>query len=142
MTWIDRRIVDLESWRKRNATIRDHALEIYDALWKEIVEHVNEAQGKGFPVSTNGAPRKRVISLEKQNKSGRPFELQVILVDAKDRIRAAGDRVDFFIDLDVCPDGVVCLKLGGKPISIEEAAISILDPFLFPQLQSETRPDP
>src|SRR5437899_1711134 len=122
MTWIDRRMADLESWKKRNTAIRDHALEIYEALWNEIVEHLKEAKEKGLPVSTNGAPRKRVIGLEKQNKSGQRVELEVILVDAKDRIRVKGDRVDLFLDLDICPDGVVCLKLTGKPISIEDAA--------------------
>jgi hypothetical protein len=138
MTWIDRRMADLESWKKRNATIRDHALEVYEGLWDEIVEHVNEAKEKGFRVSTNGAPRKRVISLEKQNKSGQHFELQVMLIDTKDRIRVTGEhlyRIELSLDLDICPDGVVCLKLAGKRISIEDAAISILDPFLFPQLQ-------
>jgi hypothetical protein len=39
------------------------------------------------------------------------------------------------LDLDVCEDGVVCLKLAGSMILIEDAAKRILDPFLFPQLQ-------
>jgi hypothetical protein len=134
MTWIDTRMADLEAWRKRNSTIRAHAADIYEALWKEIVEHLDEAKQKGFPLSTNGASRKRVVSLEKDNKPGQHWELDVILVDPKDRIRAKGDRVDLFLDLDICPDGVVCLKLDGKQISLEEAAIRILDPFLFPQL--------
>lgn len=135
MTWIDRRIADLEALKTRRSMIREHALEIYEALWKEITEHLAEAKAKGFPVSTNGAPRKRLISLLKQNLSGDSFELEVSLVDGKDRIRASGDRVDLFLDLDLCPDNVVCLKLAGRQISIEDAAIRILDPFLFPQLQ-------
>lgn len=136
MTWIERRLADLESWKKRNATIRERASEIYEALWKEILGHLDDAKEKDFLVSTNGALRKRVIRLEKQNKSGQHFEVEVILVDTKDRIRATGDRVNLSLDLDICPDGVVCLKLAGTPISIEDAAISILDPFLFPQLQN------
>jgi hypothetical protein len=138
MTWIEGRISDLEAWQSRNATIRAHAVEIYEALWGEIAEHVKEAAQKGFQASTNGAPRKRNVSLEKENKRGECWELQIMLVDAKDRIRAKGDRgnVDFFLDLDICPDGVVCLKLDGSRLSIEDAAIRILDPFLFPQLQS------
>ncbi len=135
MTWIERRMADVESWKRRNAAIREHALEIYEALWSEILGHVNEAKSKGFPISTNGAPRSRVVRLEKQNRSGDYFELEIALVAAKDRIRAHGDRVDLFLDLDVCDDGVVCLELNGTRISIEDAAIAILDPFLFPQLQ-------
>jgi len=47
----------------------------------------------------------------------------------------AGDRGHFFFELDICPDGVVCLMFEGSPISVEDAAIRVLDPFLFPQLQ-------
>ena len=102
---------------------------------KRCLQNLDEAKEKGFVLSTNGAPRKRVISLAKKNRSGDFFECEVALVDAKNRIRASGDRVELFLDLDICPDGVVCLKLSGRQISIEGAAISILDPFLFPQLQ-------
>lgn len=135
MTWIEKRIADLELWKSRRSVIREHAVDVYEALWREISEHLSEARTKGFPVSTNGTPRKRIIRLEKQNRSGDFFELQVSLVEAKDRIRAIGDRVDLFLDLDICPDDVVCLKYLGKQLTIEEAAISILDPFLFPQLR-------
>ena len=135
MTWIERRMADLEEFRKRKSAIRERAVDIYEALWKEITGHVEEAERKGFAISTNGALRKRSVLLEKKNKPGQFFELEIILVDAKDRIRATGDRVDFFLDLDLCPDGVVCLKLTGNQISVEDAAIRVLDPFLFPELQ-------
>lgn len=140
VTWIDRRIADLEAWRTRNTAVRESALEIYEALWTEIVGHVQDAQARGIDASTNGAPRKRVVRLPKENKSGQYFELQVILADSKDRIRATGARlkpVDLTFHLDICPDGVVCLKLNEERVSIEDAAIAILDPFLFPQLQRE-----
>jgi len=140
MTWIERRTADLESQKSRNAVIRDHALKVYDALWNEISEHGSEAKEKGFPVSTEGTSRKRVITLKKQTLSGQQWKLQVNLVDAKDRIRATGTHIhpiDLSIELDLCPDGPVCLKLAGQPITIEDAAISILDPFLFPQLQNK-----
>jgi len=135
VTWIERRMADLEEFRKRKSAIRERAVDIYEALWKEITGHVEEAERKGFAISTNGALRKRSVLLEKKNKPGQFFELEIILVDAKDRIRATGDRVDFFLDLDLCPDGVVCLKLTGNQISVEDAAIRVLDPFLFPELQ-------
>jgi hypothetical protein len=135
MTWIESRLEDLEAWNKRMAAIRDGSLEIYEAIWKEITGHLEEAKGKGFKVSTNGLPRSRAIMLEKQNLSGQSFKVEMTLVQAKDRIRAKGDRVDLSLDLDVCADGVVCIKLDGQQISIEAAAIAILDPFLFPQLQ-------
>jgi hypothetical protein len=129
MTWIESRIADGEEWRARNANIRAHAVEIYEAL---IKSHVEEAEQKGFAESTNGAPRKSKVSLEKENKSGNCWELQVSLMEAKDRIRAVEGRVDLSFDLDVCPDGVVCLKFAGTPISIRDAAIRVLDPFCFP----------
>jgi hypothetical protein len=134
-TWIERRMADVEAWRAKNASIREHAVTIYEALWNEILGHVNEAQQKGFPVSTNGEPRRRLVSLEKKQKHGDCWQFELILVDAKDRIHATGDRVEVMLDLDVCEDGVVCLKLAGSMILIEDAAKRILDPFLFPQLQ-------
>ena len=135
MTWLQSRMDDLEAWRQRNATIREHAITIYDALWQAIVEHLKEAKEKGFPVSMNGALQKRIVKLAKQNNSSEHFEFELALVDSKTRIRAQGDRLNFMLDLDVCPDGVVCLKVAGKVISVEEGAVGILDPFLFPQLQ-------
>jgi hypothetical protein len=137
MNWIERRLADLEAHQQRNAAIRERAVEIYEALWREIVGHVGDAQAKGIAVSTNGAPRKRVVKLGKQNLSGGYWEAEVSLPDSKDRIRAKGDRVDLIFMLDVCPDGVVCLRCstGAESISIEDAAIAILDPFLFPQLR-------
>lgn len=106
-----------------------------NALWDTIVEHLDEAKNKGFAVSTNGALQKRTIKLAKQNLSGDNFEFDLRLVDSKTRISAQGDRVNFMFDFDVCPDGVVCLKLAREVISVEEAAVRVLDPFLFPQLQ-------
>jgi len=82
-----------------------------------------------------GASKKRSVSLQKEGKANQFWGLDVVLVDAKDRIRVAGDRGHFFFELDICPDGVVCLMFEGSPISVEDAAIRVLDPFLFPQLQ-------
>lgn len=134
-TWIDRRLADLAAHQERNAAIRERAVDIYEALWREIVGHIEDAKLHGFAVSTNGAARKRIVRLAKQNNSGTFHEIVVSLPDSKDRVRASGDRVDVTFDLDVCGDGVVCLKTGGREVSLEAAAILILDPFLFPQLQ-------
>ncbi len=70
MTWIDRRLADLEEWKARNAAIRESAAEIYDALWHEIAGHVGDGNAKGFHVITNGAPRKRLVKLEEAKQAG------------------------------------------------------------------------
>jgi hypothetical protein len=58
-------------------------------------------------------------------------------------ISAKGDReLNFEFLLDVCPDGVVCLKSDGEQIAPEWAAASILDKFLFPCLPRLTKPAP
>lgn len=136
MTWIDTRLAALEALKERNAIVRSHAEAIYEAPWGRIVEHLDEAKEKNSPVSTNGALHKRLIVLRKQNKSGNSFELELVLLTAKDRITASSSREGgLVLDLDIYPDGVVCMKIGGRTVSIHEAAILILDPFLFPQLQ-------
>jgi len=136
MTWIESRIADLNALQERNAVIRQHAVLIYDTLWAAVMEHIEEAKKRDFALSTNGALQKRIVKLAKQNLSGDHFEFELALVDSKTRIRAQGDRVNFMLDLDVCQDGVVCLKVDREPISVEQAATRILDPFLFPQLQN------
>jgi len=35
--------------------------------------------------------------------------------------------------MDVRDDGILCLEINEQPVGIEEAAIKILDPFLFPE---------
>jgi len=135
MTWFERRLADLEEHKRRLALIKQNAPAIYQQVWDEVVQHIREAKAKGWPVDTNGEPRKRAVMLQKQNKSG-DWLLQVILADGKERIRVKGDLgIDFHFELDICEDGVVCLKLDGSRIHVEDAAIAILDPFLFPQLQ-------
>lgn len=140
MTWFERRLADLEAHKQRLARIKQHAPAIYDQVWDEVVLYIAEARTKGWAVETNGAPRKRAVMLQKQNKSG-DWLLEVILPDGKERIRVKGDHgIDFYIDLEVCPeDDVVCLTLDGSRISVEQAAEAILDPFLFPQLQAREK---
>ncbi len=139
MTWFERRLADLEAHKQRLALIKQNAPAIYEQVWTEVVGHVKEAKSKGWPVDTNGEPRKRAVMLQKQNKSG-DWLLKVILADGKERIRVKGDHgIDFHFALDVCEDGVVCLKLDGSCISVESAAEAILDPFLFPQIQGREK---
>lgn len=136
MTWIEKRVADLKNLEERRASIREHATTVYESLWSELLKHVDDANQHGLDVTTNGSARRKIIKLKKQNLSGMWWELEFKLSDAKDRITVRGDRcgdVQFLFDLR--PDNVVCLKVNGKEISIEEAAIAILDPFLFPQLQ-------
>lgn len=144
MSFIDDRLAERKELERRNNLIDEHAIPIYEALWKKIAEHVKEAHEKGLPVLTNGSLQNRIVRMSVDpapHQSGRrPDEFRLVLKN--DRISARGDRgLNLEFTLDVCPDGLVCLKAQGMEISVEEAAIRILDPFLFPDLPRLSRPE-
>jgi hypothetical protein len=131
MTWIDDRLAQEKARRERWDLIKQHADAVYEALWTQIVEYVAEAKSKSLSVFTTGSVHDRIVSTSPDARY--PDQLHVTM--GKGRIRAHGTGIDIEFLLDVCPDGVVCLKLRGEPISTEAAAIRILDPLLFPNLQ-------
>ncbi len=133
MSWIEDRLRKRADLVERVGLIRQHAIPIYDALWRQIVQFIEEAKEKGFDLHTNGALQKRIVRLALAPKGSVEFTLS--LDESKRHISASGDRVDLTFELDVFPNDIVSLKLFSRENSIEEAAISILDPFLFPESQ-------
>jgi hypothetical protein len=122
MTWINERLIQRQALRERSALVREHAIPIYEALWQKIVERVDEARRESFPLVTMGSLQDR----------------RVVLAPAGCARGSHGLKLEFV--LDVCPDGVVCLKFHGERIGEDEAAIEILDAFLFPELPRREHP--
>jgi hypothetical protein len=138
MSWIDDRLADRNALRARETLIKEHAISIYEALWNKLVEHIEDAKTKSFDLFTNGALQNRKVILWKKELSGeyaKTSEELTFRLDGKVIFARSANGLDLSFYLDVCPDGVVCLKTtGDKQISIEEASIAILDLFLFPDL--------
>jgi hypothetical protein len=114
---------------------------MYEHLWAQLREFIDE-EGckKSFGLSTNGSQYERTVARAapsgRHNNEEDPVALNVRLVRSPDHplIKANGPGVDLEFDLGVGADGVMRLELAGTTVSLEEAAIKILDPFLFPDL--------
>ena len=143
MNWIDDRIKQRQVEASRSAVIDSSAEQIFNDLWDEINRWVAEAKQKNLPVFTNGTPYERIVSLSVPPPSGRsqsnPRQLTIRLAREKKAIvvggiSAGGQSVQ--LTLDVCDDGVICIKHYGERVSVSEIAMQILDHFLFPELQT------
>lgn len=137
MSWIDDRLSEQKKREEDSALIREHAESIYNDLWNEITGWLKEAKEKGIPVGTNGAPHRRIVWRSRET-GGNRIELKINLEKEKGEISISGGGISKLL-LSVCDDGVVCLKHDGAQISIHDAAIAILDRFLFPDLPSTSR---
>ena len=138
MSWLDDRKAETVELERRKSLILAEAEGIYESLWKQINEFINEAKGKGFSVDTNGSPLKRVVSLlvnpQTDQRWSQAETLHVELAQDRRSITATGRGGHLHMDIDIRDDNVVFLKIDGKAVAMRDAAIKILDRFLFPQL--------
>ena len=140
MSWLDERIAEANTLAMRSALIEEHATAVYESLWSEIKAKIEEAKTKGFSgLMTNGRPTARKIILPDVVPAlGRtlsaPREIMVELRKSEQSVVTTGAKQLSFV-LDVCEDGVVCLKFGENSVTVERAAELIITPLLFPELQ-------
>lgn len=131
MSWIDDRLAERKVLEERNHLLDDHAVDIYTAVWKEMMTFVEEAKTKGFSnLLPNGSVQNRRIILAVHGND----EALSLTMSNKRIIRASLPGKELLFDLDVCDGGIVCLKHDGEQVNEQEAARRILDPFLFPDL--------
>ena len=140
MSFIDDGINQRKHNEERAALIAEHSPKIYEDLWNRLNAYIGEAKLKGFNIFTNGSLHDRLVELQipptKAETVSHRDSFTLTLVNeriiAKDKAGQRGVKFDF--SLDVCPDGVVCLKLNGERVETEEAAVKVLHKFLFPEL--------
>lgn len=133
MSWVDDRLKRQERTEAERAFISVHAATLYDELWEEVSNRVDDARKGGMLVSTNGSAYQRAVLLgAPANRAYREPE-QLVIALARDtwEIVAEAETVHIKIPLGVCTDGVVCLKHEGRRLTIHDAAKMILEPFLF-----------
>jgi hypothetical protein len=90
-------------------------------------------------IETNGGSFARIVKACIPPNWKIPKELKIVLDMTREKISASHDDQIIEFSIDVCDDGVVCLKRDGKRVLIKEAAQLILDPFLFPELQPKDK---
>lgn len=138
MSFIDDGIAKRQELKKRNDLIDEHGPKIYNDLWERMTRYFDEANEKHFKIFTNGSLFDRLVEIQliRPNATSSHREKFRLVLDAKlRRITAIGDRgVHFTFLLDVCPDGIVCLKQNESRVENEDAVVMILTQFLFPEL--------
>ena len=139
MSWIDDDLDKLKKLRLRNNTVKNGAEGIFNDLWDGIVDLTKEATTKGLFVKTNGSPYERVVWASPCPNFQDKGELKITLHREREEISACGPDESIVLSIDMCDDGVVCLKYKGKRVRIEEASRLILEPFLFPELQPQSK---
>lgn len=148
MTWID----DTEKcWlaaQDRDARIEEQATQIYEDLWKEVLDDVTKAKAveRFAHLATNGRPLAHSINFPAESSSyigTVPYGVEIALLKGEHRVVASirrGDTIRF--DIDICnSDGSACLKLDGRKVSCEEVSRRILTAFLYPGLPYVARTD-
>jgi hypothetical protein len=111
-----------------------HAPKIYEELWEALVKIANEAE-EGFVLNPQGSGTNRAIGCGALN-SGSHREMDFTLSQNKRKVSASWAGVSVLFEIDICNDGIVCLKQKGNPVPIEAAAHQIMGPFLFPELSN------
>jgi hypothetical protein len=138
MNWVDDAATESKRINDRKDAIAGSADKIYQNLWDEITRTIPQILSKGRDVGTNGTPLERmlwmsVIPRGHQTHTNRR-ECSITLSPNRDIIRASGGGVDLTLSIDVCKDGVVCLKHGNEELTLAKAAELILRPFAFHEL--------
>lgn len=135
MSWIDDRLEQQKQEREHRRIIALNAEVIYNQLWAEIANFIEEAQAKGMDVIGNGTPLERTVTYDPP-RSGGSRVLTVSFDRAAQFIAVRGLNSDFELRFDVCSHNRVCLKRGDSEILLRDAAQQILEPFIFPELTS------
>jgi hypothetical protein len=135
MAWLDEQIAGWQEMNHRNRLLDAGASALYDKLWENILAIKDEARQKGLVVDTHGTTTERMIGCGEANTDERR-EITFELNPDRRKIEIRGHFSQDFT-IDICPDGAVCIKYQGAPISIEEASHRILGPLLFPGLQKQ-----
>lgn len=132
MGWLDERMAQSKALRECEKNIWDNAPGLFNAIWDSIVALVEDAKKRGFVLVTNGGPYDRVVRLPQT--PGEPLELRITLSSSRTKITVLAPNMSMDLPIDLCADGVACVKLDGLEASLEDVAIRALDPLLFPEL--------
>jgi len=137
VTWIDERLEKRNELIRRNTAVASGAEGLFNDLWKEVFSLLTEAKQKGFGIRTNGSSFERFAWVSNYPPSRDERELKLNLSREEEKVSATICNQVIEFSIDMCEDGVVCLKREGKAVLIQEAAKYILDPLLFPELQAK-----
>ena len=139
MSWIGDRREEQRQARQRADLIAPSIDRFFGELWETIKVSIKDANARGFEVSTNGTAWERKVILSRSSSlPGQPLRepetLTINVLKEKFLIVVSGPQINMQFQVDLCEDNVICLKQNGEQVSLPDATIRILDPFLFPDL--------
>jgi hypothetical protein len=136
MGWVHDKEKRWSDRNERDAALLAGANNVFARLWSELKEHASEAKeiDRFKSLEWNCIPEARVIKLTVPGQVAMPHvkAVGVSLSGDRRKIVASGEGVELTIDINICDDSQPCLKIDGRKVDYEEAAIRILDPFLYP----------
>ena len=136
MTWLDGRLDKFENNRRRDLDIKAHAPTLFSAVWEQIKIIVEEANGKGFALKTNGNSERRSLEYTAgptHRPTGmRPEIVTLSLSQSRHDLEVSGMKDGTLsFQIEPCADNIVCLHFEGTQKTPEECAQIILGKFLF-----------
>jgi hypothetical protein len=143
MSWVDDAFNESEQLAIRNQRIESGRGQLYDDLWKHVTDDIQEINKRGrAALHTNGTTYNRIVSPTNPiMRANYPHDVDVskdchIKLEGR-KITVSGYGIGLSFDVDVCPDGVVCLKQNGEHVKLEKASMMILRPLAFPELPKQ-----
>jgi hypothetical protein len=128
MVWLNQRFELYTKSLHSQDAVKRVAAEIYDGLWKEVVEVIAAADKRGMGLKFNGSPLNHTVTMGRRN-------IAIKLDDDKCGITVTlSDGPGLTLKLRECasPAGAtVCIEHEGATIDYPNAARMIMEPFLF-----------
>lgn len=140
MGWMEERIAERARLSNESYQIGLAYDGIWKSLWEELIKQIEIYKTTYGPnsVLTTGGYDQRTIVVTEEVIGGVPHGAKKKTVYSQDPNRKAINADGLRFELKVCKDGVVCLVRKEKELTLEQAAMLILDPLLFSDLERLT----
>jgi len=150
MSWYEEASQESADRRSRLEAIYREAEKIYNAIWDDIVREINQLTSRRQQsLQVNGSAFQRTIKqpisprYDRADSEFRFREMSFVLTADRKGVIATAARFEDYppaqieFDLEQSKDGIVRPMHKGTPVEHGEAAIMVLQHFLFPDLPLE-----
>jgi hypothetical protein len=152
MSWYEKAFQESERRKSQTESIYREAEKVYNAIWDAIANEINQMHSRRQQsLQANGSAFQRVVKqpiTPPYHRGDEPFrfrEMHFTLTADRKAITALAIRFEDYppakidFDLEQSKDGVVRPTYQGAPVETHDAAIMVLQHFLFPDLPVELR---
>lgn len=129
MSWMEKALHE-----KRRKSASEQAEKLYEELWKEITDRLDEGRQKTpiqpFVIQYPPTTFDRNINFSDPRKPGNPKTLHVRLSADRLAVETSGHPKSLKLKINFCNDEI-CLIHEGETVSVAKAVELILKPFFF-----------